>query len=73
MQFVRPGEAGKVAPFEPSRICAVVSLVSVTPLLLRKVTICWPVASLTMFALVRLRNARFSSPVRVSPATAAAG
>ena len=31
------------------------------PLLFRNVTICWPVASLTMFALVRLRKARFAS------------
>jgi hypothetical protein len=32
-----------------------------TPLLRRNVTICWPVASLTMFARVRLRKARFAS------------
>ena len=48
------------APFLPSRSCFLVSLVTFTPLFFMKVTICWPVASRTIFARVRLRKARLA-------------
>src|SRR5215207_5309004 len=48
-------------PPRPSRIWALVSFVRLTPLLLRKVAICWPVASVTIFARSRLRKARLRS------------
>src|SRR5262249_20937969 len=51
----------RLAPPFPFLIWAFVSFVIERPLLFRNVTICWPVASLTMFARSRLRNARFFS------------
>ncbi len=49
------------APPEPSRIWALVSLVTGTPTFCSFVTICGPVASETMPARVRLRKARLRS------------
>jgi hypothetical protein len=43
----------------PSRICAFLRRGKLTPLLFMNVAICWPVASRTMRARARLRNARF--------------
>ena len=57
----RQSSADRLAPPSPSRICALVSGVTATPLDCRRAAMPCPVASSTIFARARLRKARLAS------------